>query len=152
MAYKSNYLAHYGIAGQKWGVRRFQNTDGTLTEEGKKRYGKYDNATDYMKNAKEKTTVYMNEVFDVQDKIAVTLDKNNEYNKAKTKMYEAYNKVLKSYNPKTKSYDDKLKKAFLEQSNFLDEIRNKVIYECVSDNYPKDKVETLCAILYADLK
>ena len=32
-------LAHYGILGQKWGVRRFQNEDGTLTDAGKKRYG-----------------------------------------------------------------------------------------------------------------
>lgn len=32
------YLEHYGIAGQKWGVRRYQNKDGTLTPEGKKRY------------------------------------------------------------------------------------------------------------------
>lgn len=30
-------LAHHGILGQKWGVRRYQNPDGTLTEEGKKR-------------------------------------------------------------------------------------------------------------------
>ena len=32
-------LCHHGIKGQKWGVRRYQNEDGTLTEEGKKRYG-----------------------------------------------------------------------------------------------------------------
>lgn len=35
------YLAHHGILGQKWGVRRFQNKDGTLTEAGKKRYSDY---------------------------------------------------------------------------------------------------------------
>lgn len=34
----SNELYHHGIKGQKWGVRRFQNTDGSLTEMGKKRY------------------------------------------------------------------------------------------------------------------
>ena len=34
------YLAHHGIKGQKWGVRRYQNEDGTLTAEGKKRYRK----------------------------------------------------------------------------------------------------------------
>lgn len=31
-------LQHHGILGQKWGIRRFQNADGSLTEEGKKRY------------------------------------------------------------------------------------------------------------------
>ena len=31
-------LCHHGIKGQKWGIRRFQNPDGTLTEAGKKRY------------------------------------------------------------------------------------------------------------------
>lgn len=32
-------LRHFGILGQKWGVRRFQNADGTLTAAGKERYG-----------------------------------------------------------------------------------------------------------------
>ena len=35
------YLIHYGIQGQKWGVRRFQNEDGTWTDEGlERRYTK----------------------------------------------------------------------------------------------------------------
>lgn len=33
------YLCHHGVKGQKWGQRRYQNEDGTLTEEGKARYG-----------------------------------------------------------------------------------------------------------------
>lgn len=31
-------LQHHGIKGQKWGVRRFQNKDGSLTPRGKQRY------------------------------------------------------------------------------------------------------------------
>ena len=34
-----NELYHHGIKGMKWGVRRFQNEDGSLTTAGKKRYG-----------------------------------------------------------------------------------------------------------------
>lgn len=33
-------LAHHGIKGQKWGVRRYQNEDGSLTPAGKKLYNK----------------------------------------------------------------------------------------------------------------
>lgn len=32
------YLVHHGIKGQKWGVRRYQNEDGSYTEAGKSRY------------------------------------------------------------------------------------------------------------------
>lgn len=39
---ENDYLIHYGIKGQRYGVRRFQNEDGSLTEEGKRRYGYYD--------------------------------------------------------------------------------------------------------------
>jgi len=34
----SNALYHHGIKGQKWGVRRFQNEDGSLTSAGRQRY------------------------------------------------------------------------------------------------------------------
>lgn len=33
------FLSHHGVKGQKWGLRRYQNEDGSLTDEGKQRYG-----------------------------------------------------------------------------------------------------------------
>ena len=37
--YDDLYLEHHGIKDQRWGVRRFQNEDGSLTEAGHERYG-----------------------------------------------------------------------------------------------------------------
>lgn len=34
------YLSHHGIKDMRWGVRRYENADGTLTPAGKKRYDK----------------------------------------------------------------------------------------------------------------
>lgn len=36
---KTDYLMHHGILGQRWGIRRFQNKDGSYTAAGKDRYG-----------------------------------------------------------------------------------------------------------------
>lgn len=36
--YYNDQIWHWGVKGMKWGVRRYQNADGSLTEAGKKRY------------------------------------------------------------------------------------------------------------------
>ena len=40
-------LYHHGIMGQRWGIRRYQNEDGTLTEAGKARYGNIHESSTY---------------------------------------------------------------------------------------------------------
>lgn len=35
---ENNSIKHHGILGMKWGIRRYQNSDGSLTEEGRRRY------------------------------------------------------------------------------------------------------------------
>lgn len=52
---RQDELWHWGIKGMKWGVRRYQNKDGTLTAEGKKRY-QQDDHPDYTR-AHEKKSV-----------------------------------------------------------------------------------------------
>lgn len=47
-----DYLMHHGILGQRWGIRRYQNEDGSLTLAGKKRY---DSPETTKRSADEKT-------------------------------------------------------------------------------------------------
>lgn len=42
---KTRELYHSGIKGMKWGIRRYQNYDGTLTDEGRRRYAGVDKDT-----------------------------------------------------------------------------------------------------------
>lgn len=39
--FDEEFLEHHGILGMRWGIRRYQNEDGTYTEEGRKRYSEY---------------------------------------------------------------------------------------------------------------
>ena len=39
MSNDNDFLIHYGVKGQKWGVRKYQEEDGVLTEEGRRHYG-----------------------------------------------------------------------------------------------------------------
>ena len=85
-------LYHHGIKGMKWGVRRYQNPDGTLTAEGIRRYGA--TGADYLDAKKNKKNA------------------QKEYNKA---FNVAYNKSINAYNPSKKKRienDERWDKAF----------------------------------------
>ena len=68
-----NSLYHFGIKGQKWGVRRFETESGHLTPAGKARYDDYEYAKSETKKAKEKfkqANAKANATFDQKDLVA----------------------------------------------------------------------------------
>ena len=50
-------LRHHGIKGMKWGVRRFQNEDGSLTNVGRKRYAEDDGTAERRKSVAKKVAI-----------------------------------------------------------------------------------------------
>lgn len=102
---KYRQLYHSGIQGMKWGIRRYQNYDGSLTPEGKARYNKgaEDNSDGnkpslgsdgkyYYTNKKGEKVLYKTRIEDLSDNDLVDLNRRikqeNEYNKEFSNAYD----------------------------------------------------------------
>lgn len=85
-------LYHWGIRGMKWGVRRYQNPDGSLTEEGKRRY-RVDANGNYVKRSISERKVYNKKVKAAK---AAELAKRNRSPRDK-KINELTDKQLEKY-------------------------------------------------------
>ena len=59
MVVYSDELCHYGIRGMRWGIRRYQNPDGTLTEAGRKRVSKLRDSNSRLTGKRDKLTKRM---------------------------------------------------------------------------------------------
>lgn len=74
----SGELFHFGIKGQKWGVRRFQNEDGSLTPEGKQRYLEDDNKQiEIMNKTVDKSNADLRKINKKYDKVSLDDDEAN---------------------------------------------------------------------------
>lgn len=120
-------LYHHGILGQKWGVRRYQNKDGTLTSAGKKRYDKEVILNDKRKDSKKlseeemiKANRWVKED-DIKKKKIVDNAKNinNELNNITRKSIERYNREnrvrLDLNNMSDKEMRERINRAMLER-------------------------------------
>lgn len=79
-----NVLYHHGIKGQRWGVRRYQNEDGSLTNAGKKRY------TDVISD---KINEIQNKEKDYRKKLT-TITNRKDINSDDRRLFEYRNKSL----------------------------------------------------------
>lgn len=92
----SSELYHHGILGQKWGVRRYQNDDGSLTAAGKSHYGLKEKINAYRENRSRKKAERAKQDQAAEDKRTF---------EEETKNLESY-KRYKKYDEKSKKYGD----------------------------------------------
>lgn len=106
-----DYLAHHGIKGQKWGVRRFQNPDGSLTPDGQKRYNSSSAA-----NAAKSLNRIDKERAALRSKIAnESIRANKAYQKGNDEKYSKHTAKIKEYEDAIKA-GDKLTKKLIADS------------------------------------
>lgn len=118
-----SYLIHYGIEGQKWHVRRFQNEDGTWTELGKERRGLgkyYDTKTGKFTKRGE------------------SIGKHKpvyEFLKERKKAEKEYDKALNKYN---KKMNEKNEKRMIQKGKELSALEKIADDEKLFENYIGD--------------
>lgn len=137
-----NELYHYGTKGMKWGVRKYQNADGSLTPAGEKRYGNdpVGRAKLNVKSAKKEYNKSFNKAYNYSSTHMISqyvgkkakaesdrrwndaTDKGNKLNKAEAQYKKVKTKADKANVSKYKKQWDEAEKA----SNMADEKWNNV--------------------------
>lgn len=138
-----DFLVHWGIKGQKWGKRRFQNEDGSLTPEGRKRYGVGDMNDSELREAIELKRM-QNRYRELTNK---TSDKKNKRKEVVGLINDAANvldltstlignTVLESNKDDLKKYKDDLKNQNVDRAKKIADLKKE------DPNFPVDHIKT----------
>lgn len=152
---KENELYHFGVKGQKWGIRRYQNKDGTLTPAGRQRYGDASNVS--ARNLKKQVkrfrstgrtdTKTQEELNKVERKLKTTKEYKRLDNANKT--IQELNDYVKTINPRAKFVltNDQVR----EYNKILQDYTNKA-KEYVYENKERFAAATLQDLGYENTK
>lgn len=91
----NNELLHYGVKGMRWGVRRYQNKDGTLNAYGQRRV---DNLENKLRSARNKATKQYN----IANKVGRRLVRSKQEGADAMKRANQYDKTARSIEKKLK--------------------------------------------------
>lgn len=146
-----NELYHHGIKGQRWGIRRFQNKDGSLTPAGEKRRAKLEGKLEKLggkkktagddtaaQTPKKKRASEMSD--DELDKAIVRARKEDEYNRLRPEpVVQSKRNVL---------VEDMLKPALMTagrnaMQNAISKMSDKLISKAFGDKVDPDSIEAL---------
>lgn len=130
-------LYHYGILGMKWGIRRYQNPDGTLTKEGRIRYGVDSDLRKFVKSKKNSGKSYAESLIKERPDLLFTTDEElKTFRKTREKVLELNDKLKATANEEFSEVVRDDKKRKFERDATIDLIEDSVWG--VSDNFASD--------------
>ena len=132
-----NELYHHGIKGQKWGVRRFQNADGSLTKLGQQRYYSDNERKDIASKARKKVSVMSG--LDRDSRYSYVVKGVDEFREAGQFLKEQKGVVKKNFNAYHESVQKDLT-SLISDKKFIDECKEEM-KKSLNGNYDEHDIE-----------